>query len=51
MTIEQEGPKAIHATEVDEENVNLVVPAAEKEVETNVEQVDAKYFPAVAVIS
>lgn len=50
MTIEHEGPQAIHSAEVDDENVNLVINAAENEIET-VEQPDTKYFPAVAVIS
>lgn len=51
MTIEQEGTKAIQSTEVDDENVNLVVPVTENEVDTNAEHAETKYFPAVAVIS
>lgn len=50
MTIEQEGTKALQPSEVDAENVNLMVRAGENEGE-NVEQTETKYFPAVAVIS
>lgn len=50
MTIEQEGTKTIQSTEVDDENVNLVIAAGENEAEA-VDQPETKYFPAVAVIS
>lgn len=50
MTIEQEGTKAIHSSEVNAENVNLMVRANENEGDA-VEQTETKYFPAVAVIS
>lgn len=50
MTIEQEGTRAIQSPEVDAENVNLVVREGDNKSET-VEQTEAKYFPAVAVIS
>lgn len=50
MTIEQEGPNAVQATDVNEENVNLVVQVTENEADT-LDQRDTKYFPKVAVIS